>query len=65
VACIVEEVGVDVERGGRACVSEDATDLHHVEVEVDDEMAGEGVAQVVEAQARAVLIQARGLGGTG
>jgi hypothetical protein len=47
-----EQVGVDVEGDRRACVAEDAADLADVEAQVDDQVAGEGVAQVVEAKRR-------------
>jgi hypothetical protein len=33
-------------------VTEDAADLRHVKTEIDDQMAGEGVAQIVIAQRR-------------
>jgi hypothetical protein len=45
---LVELVGVDVERGGRAGVAEDPADLRHVEPQVDDQVAGERVAQRVK-----------------
>jgi hypothetical protein len=63
VARPLEEVGVDVEGDRRARVAEDAADLADVEGQVDDEMAGEGVAQVVEAKRRpapSVEVGARG-----
>jgi hypothetical protein len=44
VAGVVEEVGIDIERDRDARVSEDAAHLRDVESEVEDEMAGEGVA---------------------
>jgi hypothetical protein len=44
VAGVFEEVGVDVECDRGACVTEDAADLCDVEIEVEDEVAGEGVA---------------------
>ena len=43
----VEHVRLDVERRARAGVPEDPADLHHVEAEVDDQVARERVAQVV------------------
>jgi hypothetical protein len=52
VARPIEEVGVDVEGDCGACVAEDAADLADVEAQVDDEVAGEGVAEVVEAKRR-------------
>jgi hypothetical protein len=52
VASVVEEVGVDVEGDCDPGVAENAADLGDVEAEVDDQVAGEGVAQVVEAQRR-------------
>jgi hypothetical protein len=59
VAGVLEQVGVDVEPDRDAGAAEDAADLGGVEPEVDDQVAGEGVAQVVEAQRRpAVLVQA-------
>jgi len=45
----VEEMGVGVEGHARASVAEDAADLNDVEADVDDQVAGEGMAQVVEA----------------
>ena len=48
---VVEEVGVSVEGDAGAGVAEDAADVGDVEFEVDDEVAGEGVAEVVDAQA--------------
>jgi hypothetical protein len=52
VARPIEEMGVDVEGDRGACVAEDAADLADVEAQVDDEVAGEGVAEVVEAKRR-------------
>jgi len=49
VPCIVEQVGVDVERRRDLGMAEDAADLRDIEREIDDQMAGERVAQVVEA----------------
>lgn len=40
-----------------AGVAEDAADLDDVEVDVDDQVAGEGVAQVVEAHPPVVAIE--------
>jgi hypothetical protein len=45
---LVEEVGVGVEGDAGAGVAEDAADVGDVEFEVDDEVAGEGVAEVVD-----------------
>jgi hypothetical protein len=50
VTCPFEEVGVDIERNRRARVAEDAAYLHNVELQIEDEMAGEGMAEVVKAQ---------------
>jgi hypothetical protein len=52
VARPLEQVGVDAERDRRAGVAEDAADLADVEAQVDDQVAGEDVAQVVEAKRR-------------
>ncbi len=52
VARPLEQVGIDVEGDRRARVAEDAADLADVEAQVDDQVAGEGVAQVVEAKRR-------------
>ena len=58
VAGVLEQVRVDVERDRDARVAEDPADLGRVEPEVDDQVAGEGVAQVVEAERRpAVVVQ--------
>jgi hypothetical protein len=62
VRCLREEVRVGVEGHARSGVAEDAADLGDVEADVDDQVAGEGVAQVVEAQAPLALVKA-GLGG--
>jgi hypothetical protein len=64
VAGVLEQVRVGVERDGDARMAEDAADLGRVEPEVDDQVAGEGVAQVVEAKRRpAVSVQPGELGG--
>jgi hypothetical protein len=47
---LLEQMGVGVEGHARPRVAEDAADLSDVEADVDDQVAGEGVAQVVEAQ---------------
>lgn len=44
-------------------MAEDAADPGDVEADVDDQLAGEGVAQVVEAQARSRWIEADVAGG--
>jgi hypothetical protein len=56
VAGVVEQVRVDVERDRDAGVAEDAADLGWVEPGVDDQVAGEGVAQVVEAKRRPAVV---------
>jgi hypothetical protein len=56
VAGVLEEVRVDVERDRDARVAEDAADPGYVEPEVDDQVAGEGVAQVVEAKRRPAVV---------
>jgi hypothetical protein len=64
VAGVLEEVCVDVERDCDAGVAEYVADLGHVESNVDDQVAGEGVAQIVEAKSRpAVVVQPGALGG--
>jgi hypothetical protein len=40
-------------------VAEDAADLGDVEADVDDQVAGKGVAQIVETQPPAVAIETR------
>ena len=54
-----EQMRVRVEGHAGAGVPEDAADLDDVEADVDDQMAGEGVAQVVKAQPPTVAIQTR------
>lgn len=49
VACLLEQVGVGVEGHARAGVAEDPTHLNNIQPDVDDQVAGEGVAQIVEA----------------
>ena len=56
VAGVLEQVRVGVERDRDARVAEDAADLGQVEPEVDDQVAGEGVAQVVEAKRRPAVV---------
>jgi hypothetical protein len=48
VAGVVEQVGVDVERDRDPRVAEDGADLGDIQTEVDDQVAGEGVAQIVK-----------------
>jgi len=55
----VEEMGVSVEGHARARVAEDAADLNDVEADVDDQVAGEGVAQIVEAHPPAGPVETR------
>ena len=55
---VVEEMGVCVERDRDPGVAEYAADLCDVEAEVDDQMAGEGVAKVVEAKRRFLAVGA-------
>ncbi len=50
--CLIEQVCVAIERDRGARVPEDPTHLRHIEAQVDDQMAGEGVAQVVHPQRR-------------
>jgi hypothetical protein len=67
VACVagaLKEVRVDIECDRDARVAEDAADLGYVEPEVDDQVGGEDVAQVVEAKRRPhVVVQPGKLGG--
>jgi hypothetical protein len=51
-----EQVSVGVEGDARARVADDAADLRDVEPQVDDQVAGERVPQVVEAQPRLALL---------
>jgi len=44
VARFLEQMRVRVEGHARAGVAEDAADLHDVEADVDDQVAGEGMA---------------------
>ena len=57
VASLVEQVGVGVERHAGAGVAEDAADLDDVEADVDDQVARERVAQVVETHPPAVVVE--------
>jgi hypothetical protein len=63
VARFLEEVRVGVEGHAGASVAEDAADLDDVEADVDDEVAGEGMAQVVKAHPAPVLVEAGAGGG--
>jgi hypothetical protein len=47
---LLEEVRVGVESHARARVTEDAAHLDDVEPDIDDQVAGEGVTEIVEAQ---------------
>src|SRR6266508_1404064 len=55
----LEEMRVGVEGHAGAGVAEDAADLDDVEADVDDQVAGEGMAQIVEAHPPTVTIEAR------
>jgi hypothetical protein len=63
VARFLEQVCVRVEGHAGAGVPEDAADLKNVEADVDDQVAGEGVAQIVEAHPSARPIEPRATGG--
>jgi hypothetical protein len=52
-----EQMRVRVEGHARAGVAEDAADLHDVETDVDDQVAGEGMTQIVEAHPSAWPIE--------
>ena len=58
----VEEMRVGVEGHARARVGEDAADLNDVKADVDDQVAGEGMAQIVKAHSAPVLVET-GVGG--
>jgi hypothetical protein len=58
----LEEMGVRVEGPARARVTEDAADLDDVEADVDDQVAREGVAEIVEAHPSARPVEP-GVGG--
>jgi hypothetical protein len=45
---LIEQVRVGIERDRWARVPQDAADLGDVEPQVDDQVAGEGVPQVVD-----------------
>jgi hypothetical protein len=57
VASLVEQVGIGVEGHAGAGVAEDTADLDDVEADVDDQVAGERVAQVVEPHSPAVVVE--------
>ena len=63
VSSLLEQMRVRIESHARARVTEDAADLNDVEANVDDQMAGEGVAQIVEMHPPTVTIQTRIHGG--
>jgi hypothetical protein len=63
VAGLLEQMRVRVEGHARPGVAEDPADLGDVEADVDDQMAREGVAQIVEAHPPTVPIQTRVDGG--
>jgi hypothetical protein len=63
VAGLLEQVRVGVEGHARSGVAEDGADLGDVEADVDDQMAGEGVAQIVEAHLPTWPIETRVDGG--
>lgn len=52
---LIKEMGVGIEGDARPRMSEDAADLSDIEPEVDDQLTGKGVSQVVHAQARLLL----------
>jgi hypothetical protein len=58
VSCFLEQVRVGIEGHARSGVAEDAADLDDVEAAVDDQVADEGVAQVVVAQPPTGAIEA-------
>jgi hypothetical protein len=60
---LLEQMGVGVERHARAGVAEDAADLDDVEADVDDQVAGERMTQIVEAHPPAGPIEPRAGGG--
>lgn len=59
VPSLFEHMRVGIERHARTRMAEDAADLHDVEADVDDQMAGEGVTQVVKARPPAVAFETR------
>jgi hypothetical protein len=54
----LEQVCVGIEGHARSGVAKDAADLDDVEADIDDQVAGEGVAQIVEAHPSARPIEA-------
>lgn len=52
----VEQVRVDVQRDRGAGVAENAAELRDVEPEIDDQVAGKRVAEVVIAQSRTAAV---------
>jgi hypothetical protein len=56
VARVVEQVRVDVQRDRGAGVAKDPTDLRYVQTQIQDQVAREGVAEIVEAQRRPSVI---------
>jgi hypothetical protein len=63
VARFLEQVRVGVQGHAGAGVAEDAADLEDVEADVDDQVAGKGVAQIVETEPPPVAIETRVDGG--
>ena len=64
VARFLEQVGVGVEGHAGAGVAKDAADLDDVKPDVDDQVAGEGVAEIMEAHPPTVAIESRSGGGS-
>ena len=62
---LFEEMRVGVEGHAGAGVAEDAADLDDVEADVDDQMAGEGVTEIVEAHPSAGPVEPCAGGGAG
>jgi hypothetical protein len=60
---LLEQMRVRVEGHARASVTKDAVDLNDVETDVDDQVAGEGMTQIVEAHPPAGPIEPRTGGG--
>ncbi len=54
---MLEQVRVGVEGHARAGMAEDAADLDDVEPDVDDQVAGEGVTEIVEAHPSQVAVE--------
>ena len=53
----LEEMRVGIERHARAGVTQDATYLHDIEANVEDQMARERVTEIVEADATPISIE--------